>query len=134
MFFLDVTRTLTLQTTKVWHAQERLVPNDNVRLSRFPRIVGTTLAAPYLDPNPRGYRISHGDLIITITTLQVKKANVNILSTCSCQSVQGGSNICIHIISTVKISLICGTVLCRLVAANRRFRFIYSDNKNRKFV
>lgn len=90
------------------------------------------MAASYLDPNPCGYRISHGDLIITITTLQVKKAKVNILPTCSCQSVHGGSNICIHIISTVKMSLICGTMWCGLAAANRPFGLIHSDNKSRK--
>jgi len=111
------------------HAQERLVSNYNVRLSRFARIVGTTLAAPYFDPNPCGSRISNDDLIITITTRQVKEAQVHILPTCSWQSVQSGSFIRIYIISTVKISLVCGIMPCGLVAANRRFGFIYSDKK-----
>jgi hypothetical protein len=94
------------------------------------------VSAPYFDANPCGYRISQDDLILAITTRKVKKAQVHtrILPTCSCQSVQSDSIIRINIMSTVKISLVYGIMLCGLVVANRRFRFVYSDNKGRKFV
>ena len=74
-------------------------------------------------------RITHVHILPTCSC-----PSVHILPTCSCPSVESDSIIRINIMSTVKLILVCGILPCGLVAANRRFRLIYSDNKGRKFV